>query len=117
MPDFFVPPKTSSFGSNPKPVSKTVTTAAASLLTSPDVPCIGVWLQSSSVDDSNAAQSAKMYILMESTLGSGTFDVLCQELVQGQETYIPCDNAKRIKVKTQAGTAWVRGFVLTVQPN
>jgi hypothetical protein len=31
--------------------------------------------------------------------------------VQGEAIFIPCANTSEIKVVTQSGTAWVRGFV------
>lgn len=107
--DFFFPPKMPITPPLPvTPISKTVTSSAAALLAT-DVACVGVWLQSSAKDDSNAAMSGVMYICKELVLGSGSFTVLMAELVTGQETWIPCANTNEIKVKTQTGTAWVRG--------
>jgi kynurenine formamidase len=93
------------------PISKTVTSTAAFLLAT-NVACIGVWLQSSSFDDSNAAMTGTMYVCKELVLGSGTWTVLCEELVTGQSTFIPCANTAEIKIKTQTGTGWVRGYAI-----
>jgi hypothetical protein len=112
--DFFIPPKMPVTPPLPvKPISKTVTGTAAALLAT-DVACIGVWLQSSGKDDSNAAMSGVMYVCKELVVGSGSFTVLMAELVTGQEIWIPCANTNEIKVKTQTGTAWVRGYAVSV---
>jgi hypothetical protein len=117
--DFFIPPKMPIALPVPvKPISKTVTSGAASLYSTAakDIPCIGVWLQSSSKDDSNAAMSGIIYVVKEETPGSG-FTVLCAELVTGEQTWIPCASTAEIKVKTQTGTGWLRGYAVPVQPN
>lgn len=117
MPEFFIPPKLPIAPPvPPTPISKTVTGTAAALLTT-DVPCMGVWLQSSSKDDSNGAMSGVIYVLMETVLGNGTFTVLCEELITGERTWIPIPHTKYLKIKTQTGTGWVRGFAIPVQQN
>lgn len=121
MPEFFIPPKLPIAPPVPViPISKTVTGTAAFLIGTTigaQVPCIGVWLQSSAKDDSNGAMSGIAYVCMETVLDNGTFTVLCLELVTGQETWIPIDHTKHLKIKTQTGTAWVRGFAIPVQSN
>lgn len=114
--EFFIPPKMPIAASAPvKPISKTVTTGAAGLFSaaSKDIPCIGVWLQSSGFNDTPTAVTGVMYVVREETPGSG-FTVLCEELVTGQATWVPCANTNEIKVKTLSGSAWVRGYALAV---
>lgn len=82
--------------------SSTVTTTAGKP-SSTDYDCFGMLVQSSALDDSNAAVSAKVYISL-----SG---VLAYELVQGESVFVPCANTSQVKVKTQSGTGWVRGFI------
>lgn len=115
--DFFFPPKAPiSAQGQIKPISKTVTSTAAGLFSaaSKDVQCIGVWLQSSAKNDSDGSVTGTMYVVREETPGSG-FTVLSAELVTGQEGFFPCSNTSQIKVKTQSGTAWVRGIAVGVQ--
>jgi len=95
------------------PISKTVTSTAAGLLTA-NKACVGVWLQSSGLNDSNAAVTGTMFVVKELVTGDGSA-VLCEELVTGQSTWIPCSNTSDLKVKTQSGTAWVRGYAVVVQ--
>lgn len=119
MGEFFIPPKMPIALPVPvKPISKTVTTGAAGLFSaaSKDIPCIGVWLQSSGFNDSNGAVTGVMYVVKEETPGSG-FTVLCAEIVTGEQTWIPCANTAEIKVKTQSGTAWVRGYAVPITQN
>ncbi len=86
--------------------TKTVTNSAAAIIAT-DYDCFGVLLQSSALNDSDAAVTAKMYIVI--TVG-GTA-IKAWELVQGESIFIPCANTSEIKVVTQSGTAWVRGLV------
>lgn len=112
--DFFIPPKMPVTPPlSVTPISKTVTSSAAGLLTT-DVACIGVWLQSSAKDDSNGAMSGVMYIVKELVNGDASA-ILCEELVTGQATWVPCANTSELKVKTQTGTAWVRGYAVRVR--
>jgi hypothetical protein len=114
--DFFIPPKLPIAPPQAlKPISTTVTSAGQKLLTT-GVPCIGVWLQSSSKDDSNASMSGIVYVAKEAVTGDGTF-IKCEELLTGQATWVPCANTNEIKVITQTGTGWIRGYAVPVQPN
>lgn len=110
--DFSIPPMMPVSAPIPvTPISKTVTSAVAFLLTT-NVACIGVWLQSSAFDDSNAAMTGTMYVCKELVTGSGSWTVLCEEMITGQMTFIPCANTAEIKIKTQTGTGWVRGYAI-----
>lgn len=79
-----------------------VTTTAAKLLTT-GVKCIGVEIQSSTKDDSNASMTGLVYIV------AGGVNIY--ELLSGKSVFVPCANTDDITVKTQAGTAFVRGIV------
>lgn len=92
--------------------TKTVTTATAVITGSNTYDCFGVLVQSSAKDDSNAAMSGVMYVQVDN--GQGTF-VNAFELVQGESVFVACSNTSQVKVKTQSGSAWVRGFVYRAQ--
>lgn len=112
MPDIFLPPSMPSLTQKPlKGISKTVTSSAAALLAS-DVECQGVVLQSSALNDSDAAVTANLYIV-----SVNDSNALIWELDQGETVFIPCSNTDEIKVKTLSGTAWVRGYVVPRNSN
>lgn len=90
-----------------KGFSLTVTSTAAKILTT-GLPCVGVLIQSSSLNDSDAAVTGKMQVI--TALDSKKI----WELVQGESQFFPCANTDELKVGTQSGTAWCRGFVYQV---
>lgn len=111
MPDIFVPPIQPGLKFKPiKGISKTVTNTAAFLIgtaAASQVECAGVVLQSSALNDSDAAVTANMYVV-----SVNDSNALIYELDQGEVVFIPCSNTSQLKIKTQSGTAWVRGFVV-----
>lgn len=88
-----------------KGYSKTVTNTAAAVTTD-NVPCHFVYLQSSELNDSDVEVTAKMYVI----LGAST-NPKSHELRQGESIWIQCANANEIYVVTQSGTAWCRMLV------
>lgn len=108
MADIFVPPIEPTTPAYPAVgFSKTVTTVAATVLTT-SLDCFGMLIQSSTKDDSNATMSGIVYVQIDN--GSGT-QVKAFELVQGETVFIPCQAVSQVKVITQLGNGWVRGLV------
>ena len=107
MAEVFVPPIQPVAGAYPAAgFSVTVTTTPGKVIAT-DYDCFGVLIQSSSLNDSNASVTGKMFIAL--TMAGSV--VWVWELVQGEAVFIPCSNTSEIQVETQSGTAWARGLI------
>jgi hypothetical protein len=103
MAEVFIPPIQPVAGFFPAlGFSITVTTNTGAIVAT-NYDCLGVLIQSSSLNDSNASVTGKMFVEI-----SG---VKSYELVQGESVFVPCSNTSEVKVITQSGTAWARGFI------
>lgn len=109
--EYFLPPEMSVMkGLKVIPFTHAVTNSAAAI-SATDYECSGVLIQSSNLDDSNGSVTDKVFVSMLNPAGTA---IKAYELVQGQTIYVICENTSEVKVVTQSGTGWVRGFIVQV---